>query len=163
MELRPNLRRVYVAVRDLPTYAPVAQELGISPIDNAHRKLDGALYHSAVLDLGPGSVDGWLTGLVATELGVEEDGVLDVGARELVVGGHRVGLTKLEFGVMRHLYEREGRAVSRADLVENVWGYDYQGGSNVVDVVVRSLRKKLGESASVVQTVRGVGYRFRGA
>jgi hypothetical protein len=162
MELRPNLRRVYLTVRDLLTYAPVAQELGFEPIDKAHLELDGVTYHSVVLDLGPGSVDGWLAGLAATELGVKDDGLLDVGARELVVRGRRIGLTKLEFGVMRLLCEREGHAVSRADIVEKVWGYEYRGGSDVVDVVVRSLRKKLGGSASVLQTVRGVGYRFKG-
>ncbi|MGH2355110.1 MAG: winged helix-turn-helix domain-containing protein [Chloroflexota bacterium] len=42
-----------------------------------------------------------------------------------------------------------------------MWGYDFQGGSNVVDVVVRSLRKKLGERAGCIETVTGVGYRFR--
>jgi DNA-binding response OmpR family regulator len=163
MELRPVLRRVYMTVCDLLTYAPSAQGLGLVPIDRAHVEIDGVMYHTAMLDMGPGSVDGWLTRLAATELGVEEDGVLDVGARELSVGGHRIGLTKLEFGVMHYLCQREGRAVSRADLIESVWGYDYHGGSNVVDVVVRSLRNKLAERASVLQTVRGAGYRYRGS
>jgi DNA-binding response OmpR family regulator len=44
---------------------------------------------------------------------------------------------------------------------KNVWGHRYEGGSNVVDVVIRSLRKKLAERASMIETVRGVGYRFR--
>lgn len=47
-------------------------------------------------------------------------------------------------------------------LLEKIWGYDYDGGSNVVDVIIRSLRGKLGERASVIETVRGAGYRFRG-
>lgn len=62
---------------------------------------------------------------------------------------------------MLYLYQREDRAVTRTSLLEEVWGYDYEGDSNVVDVVIRSLRKKLGERASLIETVRGVGYRFR--
>jgi DNA-binding response OmpR family regulator len=107
-------------------------------------------------------VDGWLANLVAAELGVEErDEILDVEARELIVDGQRVGLTPLEFAVMNYLYQREGKAVTRVSLLADVWGYNYEGGSNVVDVVVRSLRKKLGERASMIETVTGVGYRFR--
>jgi DNA-binding response OmpR family regulator len=51
--------------------------------------------------------------------------------------------------------------VSRAELIASVWGTTYDGGSNVVDVVVRSLRHKLGPSAARVETTRGVGYCFR--
>ncbi len=162
MELRPNLRRVYMTVVDLPTYAPVALQLGFRPIPEAGVELDGTYYHAAVLDFGPSSVDGWLAGLVATELGVEEGGLLDIDARELVIDNQRVGLTQLEFDVMHYLYERDGKAVSRTALLEEVWGYEYEGGSNVVDVVVRSLRKKLRERASVIETVRGLGYLYRG-
>ncbi len=72
MELRPKLRRVYLTVVDLPTYAPVAVKLGFNPISEAALDLDGRTYHTAMLDFGPSSVDGWLTGLVADELGIEE-------------------------------------------------------------------------------------------
>ena len=87
--------------------------------------------------------------------------MLDEGARELVLDGQRIGLTPLEFGVMRHLHQREGEVVTRASLLEDVWGYDYTGGSNVVDARVWSLRKKLGEHAEMIETVPGAGYRFR--
>lgn len=160
MELRPNLRRVYLTVVDLPTYAPVALELGFRPLDEAHKVLDGSTYHSAVLDLGPSSVDGWLAALVAAELGIEEGGMLDLEAHELVIDDDRIALTPLEFGVMSFLSQKEGAAVSRIDLLEKVWGYEYTGGSNVVDAVVRTLRKKLGKKANLVETVRGVGYRY---
>jgi len=162
MALRPNLRRVYLTVCDLPAYAPAALKLGFRPIAKAEVKLDDTTYHTAMLDFGPASVDGWLAGLVAAELGVEEGGILDIDARELVLEGQRIALTPLEFGVMHYLYQHEGKAVTRISLLEYVWGYTYEGGSNVVDEVVRSLRKKLGEQASVIETVRGVGYRFRG-
>ena len=59
------------------------------------------------------------------------------------------------------LESRPGEAVSRSELLGNVWGHDYDGGSNVVDAVVRGLRKKCGEHADILETVRGVGYRLR--
>ena len=74
----------------------------------------------------------------------------------------RVPLTKLELAVFDYLQSHANKAVSRASLLEDVWGYSYTGGSNVVDVVIRSLRKKLGDRAAVIETVSGVGYRVRG-
>jgi len=114
-----------------------------------------------MLDLGPSSVDGWLARLVAAELGMEEDGLLDCAARELVFDGRRVGLTRLEFGVMEFLQGRAGEAVPRSSLLANVWEQSYDGGGNVVDVVIRALRKKLGDKAALIETVHGVGYRLR--
>ena len=122
---------------------------------------DGDIYSTAMLDFGPSSVDGWLARLVASELGIEDDELLDTAARELVLNGRRVSLTKLEFGLMEYLQMHPGKAVSRVSLLENVWQQRYDGGSNVVDVVVRSLRKKLGDRASVIETVQGIGYRLR--
>ena len=161
MALRPALRRIYVVVRDVPTYWPVVERLGFRPLPGPAAVLDGVEYTSVVLDFGPGSVDGWLSGLVAAELGVDEEPVLDAEARELSVQGERVSLTPLEFGLFRHLREREGRIVARRELLREVWGTEFTGGSNVVDVVVRSLRHKLGPAAPVVETVRGSGYRLR--
>jgi len=161
MAMRPHLRRAYLTVCDLPTYAPVAVKLGFRPFAEPGLRLDGATYHSAVLDFGPSSVDGWLASLVDAELGVAEDALLDAEARELVLDGHRVGLTNLEFSVMQYLCEREGKAVGRPSLLTDVWGHHYEGASNVVDVVMRSLRKKLGPRASAIETVPRVGYRFR--
>jgi len=111
--------------------------------------------------MGPGSVDGWLAGLVATELGIKRDDLLDVDARELVLDERRVPLTQLEFDVMRYLSEHTGKVARRAALEADVWGYDYQGGSNVVHAVIKSLRKKLAEQAGLIETVHGGGYRLR--
>jgi hypothetical protein len=157
LELRPHLRRVYLSVRDLEPYAAAALRLGFRVLVEAG--VDG--WHSALLDLGPSSVDGWLARLVAAELGVEEDSLLDCAARELVFDGRRIGLTKLEFGVIEFLHRRAGEAVPRSALLASVWEQNYDGGGNVVDVVIRGLRKKLGEKASLIQTVHGVGYRLR--
>jgi Transcriptional regulatory protein, C terminal len=161
MALRPRLRRMYVVVRDVPTYWSIVEKLGFRPLAGAAAVLDGVEYTSVVLDFGPGSVDGWLAGIVAAELGVAEEPELDEVARELVVQGVRVSLTPLEFGLLRHLRDREGQAVGRHELLAEVWGTEFTGGSNVVDAVVRSLRLKLGAAAPVVETVRGSGYRLR--
>jgi hypothetical protein len=117
-------------------------------------------YASVVLDFGPGSVDGWPASLVAGELGVADQPVLDEAARELGVQGRVVSLTPLELGLFRHLRAREGSIGSRNELLREVWGTDFNGGSNVVDAVVRTLRHKLGAAGAVVETVRGSGYRL---
>jgi hypothetical protein len=160
---RPRLRRVYTSLRDLSTYAPLVLTLGFRPIPSADVRVGEDMFQTAMLDFGPSSVDGWLAQLVAAELGMASDDILDIDARELVVGDRRVGLTALEFAVMHYLYQREGKAVNRTSLIEDVWGYKYDVGSNVVDAVIKSLRKKLGKHSKVIETVAGFGYRFRRA
>jgi hypothetical protein len=162
MELRPRLRRVYMTIWDMETYGATAQQLGFRLVPGEQVMFDGRTYYSAVNDFGPNSIDGWLAGLVGIELGepLEHD-LLDHDARELVLNGQRVPLTKLEFGTLHHLHTQPGKAISREELLDAVWGSDYPGGSNVVDVIVRSLRKKLGERSAVIETVWGVGYRYR--
>jgi hypothetical protein len=157
LELRPNLRRVYLTVRDLAPYAEAAHRLGFRVIEEAC----GEDYQTAMLDFGPCSVDGWLARLLAAELGIRENGLLDCAARELVLDGRRVSLSKLEFGVLEFLYRRPGEAVSRSTLLTHVWDQSYDGGGNVVDVVIRSVRRKMGERSSLIETVHGIGYRFR--
>lgn len=174
MVMRPALRRMYVTVRDAATYLPVVEKLGFRPLPAPAgpggreeagfaepAKLDGEAYASVSLDFGPGSVDGWLARLVAAELGVDDSQPLDEESRELTVGGRRVALTPLEFGVLQRLDAACGRPVSRSDLLRDVWGTEWAGGSNVVDVAVRSLRHKLGDRAGLVETVRGIGYRLQ--
>ncbi len=161
MALRPALRRMYVVVHDVPTYWPVVETLGFRPVEDGVAVLDGLEYSTVVLDFGPGSVDGWLASLVAAELGVAAEPELDAGARELMVQGRPVSLTPLELGLFRHLRDREGSVVARDELLREVWGTDFTGGSNVVDAVVRTLRHKLGAADAAIETVRGSGYRLR--
>ena len=111
--MRPSLRRIITTVRALPTWAPIVTELGFRPLDVVV-DLDGAPNYTAVLDFGPESVDGWLTGLVAAELGLNEAAQLDEESREFVVDGRRIALSPREFEVLRYLWSREGRVVSRA-------------------------------------------------
>ena len=161
MELRPDVRRVYTVVRDLPTFAPVVTRLGFRQFSGSDVEVDGITYHLAVLDFGPSSVDGWLSGLVAAELGVDDAELLATSERQLVLDGQRVDLSRLEFDVMQFLYQHEGRPVQRRSIMKAVWGHDFDTSSNVLEAVVKSLRKKMGDRAHMIETVRGVGYRFR--
>jgi hypothetical protein len=97
LALRPKLRRVYLTLQDIGPYATAAQTLGFVPVPSANVNLDGRTYYTAMLDFGPSSVDGWLARLVAAELGVTANEMLDIDARELVIDGSRVQLTRLGF------------------------------------------------------------------
>lgn len=160
MELRPHLRRIYATARDIASYGPMVAPLGFSLVPGDPIEFDGVPYYSVQNDFGPSSIDGWLTGLIASELKIEDDSILDVVQRQLVLDDRRVDLTKLEFEVLDYLYLREGTVVPRTDILRHVWGYD-AGGSNVIEANVWSLRKKLGDRASSIETIRGIGYRFR--
>ena len=87
------------------------------------------------------------------------DVALDLRTRWVSVGGETVELSAREFELLRAFLQHPNQVLSREQLLARVWGYDYDPGSNVVDVYVGYLRKKLG--AAKFETVRGVGYRFR--
>jgi DNA-binding response OmpR family regulator len=87
------------------------------------------------------------------------DVALDLRTRWASVGGQTVELSAREFELLRTFLERPNQVLSREQLLALVWGYDYDPGSNVVDVYVGYLRKKLG--APKFEAVRGVGYRFK--
>jgi two-component system OmpR family response regulator len=84
--------------------------------------------------------------------------VLDVGRLEADIGNGPVALTRLEFLLLRELMEHAGQSVGKGQLLASVWRYDFDPGSNVVDVCVRRLRSKLG--FELIKTVRGEGYRL---
>ena len=86
------------------------------------------------------------------------DLLLDVGRLEANIGQGPVALTRLEFLLLRELMEHAGQSVGKGQLLATVWGYDFDPGSNVVDVCVRRLRSKLG--FDLIKTVRGEGYRL---
>jgi two-component system OmpR family response regulator len=83
---------------------------------------------------------------------------LDVGRLVADIGQGPVPLTRLEFLLLRELAEHAGRSVSKGSLLASVWGYDFDPGSNVVDVCVRRIRSKLG--FDLIKTVRGEGYQL---
>jgi DNA-binding response OmpR family regulator len=83
---------------------------------------------------------------------------LDLRTRRAAVSGRTVELTAREFALLETLLRHPGQVLSREQLLSHVWGYDFDPGSNVVDVYVRYLRRKLGPDT--IQTVRGMGYRL---
>ena len=76
------------------------------------------------------------------------------------IKGRTLDLTFKEFELLRHLNDNPGRVFTREQLLSEVWGYDYFGGTRTVDVHIRRLRAKLGEMESLIGTVRNVGYRL---
>ena len=86
------------------------------------------------------------------------DLILDVGRLQADNGAGPVALTRLEFLLLRELMEHAGQSVRKDQLLASIWGYDFDPGSNVVDVCVRRLRSKLG--FDLIKTVRGAGYQL---
>jgi DNA-binding response OmpR family regulator len=84
---------------------------------------------------------------------------LDLRSRRVSVDGRMVDLSAREFTMLETLMTHAGQVLSREQLLSHVWGYDFDPGSNIVDVYIGYLRKKLG--ADVIHTVRGVGYTLR--
>ena len=86
---------------------------------------------------------------------------IDEGTYQARIGGRPLDLTFKEFELLKYLAQHPGRVFTRAQLLQEVWGYDYFGGTRTVDVHVRRLRAKLGpERESLIGTVRNVGYKF---
>lgn len=117
---------------------------------------------------GPAEVDARLRLLTARRAGRSEDDSLAVG--DLVIEdstytarlkGRALELTYKEFELLKYLVQHAGRVFTRAQLLHEVWGYDFFGGTRTVDVHIRRLRAKLGpEYDSMIGTVRNVGYKF---
>ena len=89
------------------------------------------------------------------------DVVIDEGTYTAKIRGTSLDLTFKEFELLKFLAQHPGRVFTRAQLLQEIWGYDYFGGTRTVDVHIRRLRSKLGpEFESIIGTVRNVGYRF---
>jgi two-component system response regulator MtrA len=94
------------------------------------------------------------------------DLVVDEKAFRASRGGEELPLTTIEFKLLADLVRHAGQVLTREQLLERVWGYDYLGDSRLVDMAVKRLRDKLGaspEPPAYITTVRGVGYRFERA
>lgn len=85
---------------------------------------------------------------------------VDKDRHEVVAFGEPVQLTKKEFGLLCALMENRGRVLTREQLMSMVWEFEYSGETRTVDIHINTLRKKIGDDGTRIQTVRGVGYKF---
>jgi DNA-binding response OmpR family regulator len=100
-------------------------------------------------------------GAGASPVHVHGDLRVDTAARRVFLGEDEVALTTKEFSVLEQLVLRAGEVVSKADILEHVWDFAYEGDPNIVEVYVSALRRKL--RAGLIRTVRGAGYRLETA
>ena len=91
------------------------------------------------------------------------DLVVDADSHEVFRGGEAVTLTSREYALLEYMIRNKGRVLSRGQITEHVWSYDYEGASNMVDVYIRSLRKKIdeGREKKLIHTIRYAGYALR--
>jgi DNA-binding response OmpR family regulator len=93
------------------------------------------------------------------------DVTLDRARHEVRRGGQTVELSKREFMLLEYLMRNKGRVLTRQQILDNVWGYDFDPGTNIVDIYIHYLRKKIdnGKGPRLLRTVRGVGYSIEAA
>ena len=91
------------------------------------------------------------------------DLIMDLISRHVQRGNRKIELTAREFSLLERLMRAPGRVLTRTQLLEHVWGYDFDPETNLVDVNIRRLRKKIDDNTAtqLIETVRGVGYRIR--
>lgn len=85
---------------------------------------------------------------------------IDTKAREVLVDGKKVVLTLKEYELLKYLVENKNIAISREQLLTNIWGYDFYGDERTVDTHIKTLRSKIGKYKNNIITLRGVGYKF---
>ena len=165
----PHARSLCRIIRTTGVDCPVllvTTEGGLTAV-SAEWGVDDVLLDTA----GPAEVEARLRlsiGRLATAPGDEDpteikrgDVTIDEATYTAKVRGRALDLTFKEFELLKYLAQHPGRVFTRAQLLQEVWGYDYYGGTRTVDVHVRRLRAKLGaEHEALIGTVRNVGYRF---
>lgn len=100
---------------------------------------------------------------VETDKLVVEDMVIDYDARTVTINNQRVQLSPKEYELLTYLAKNRGIALTREQLLQNVWGYDFFGDDRTLDTHIKLLRRNLGDYAKYIVTLRGVGYRFEKA
>ena len=85
--------------------------------------------------------------------------VIDDDKHTVTVDGKECKLTFKEYELLKYFLQNKGIALSRERLIEQVWGYDFEGESRTVDMHIKTLRQKLGSAGSIIKTVRNVGYK----
>ena len=161
-----SLCRVIDATGRISPLLAVVTEGGLTAL-SADWGIDDVLVDSA----GPAEVEARFRLAVGRHTQVDEiDGggaitagalTIDEGTYTVRLRGKALDLTYKEFELLKYLAQHPGRVFTRSQLLQEVWGYDYFGGTRTVDVHVRRLRAKLGtEHETLIGTVRNVGYRF---
>ena len=91
------------------------------------------------------------------------DLTVDADAQSVTRGGDVITLTSREYALLEYLIRNQGHVLSRSQIIEHVWSYDYEGASNMIDVYIRNLRKKIdeGREKKLIHTVRYAGYVLR--
>ena len=140
----------------------VVTEGGLAAVSNEWHA-DDIILDSA----GPGEIDARIRLAIARAQVTSQPSkiqasgvVIDENSYSAKVHGRPLDLTFKEFELLRFLAQHPGRVFSREQLLSEVWGYDYFGGTRTVDVHIRRLRAKLGDLEALIGTVRNVGYRF---
>lgn len=85
---------------------------------------------------------------------------IDTSARQISIDGQAIDLSPKEYELLIYLTENKGKALSRQQILDHVWNYDYFGDLRTVDTHINRLRTKLGDNCTLIQTIRGYGYRF---
>ena len=161
---RATCRRIATTLTDLPLIV-VVTEGGLAALAP-----DWGVTDVVLATAGPGEIDARLRLAAARAAHAEEDTsdtqtagdlVIDASGYSARVRGKPLDLTYKEFELLKYLASSPGHVFTRAQILEEVWGYDYYGGTRTVDVHIRRLRAKLGpEHEGLIGTVRGVGYRY---
>ncbi|HIT53614.1 MAG TPA: response regulator transcription factor [Candidatus Fimivicinus intestinavium] len=99
----------------------------------------------------------------ASSLLTAADLTMDLNTRRVTRGGQEIPLSQKEYAVLEYLLRNQGAVLTRDQIEQHVWSYDFEGGSNVVDVYIRYVRKKIdaGHEPKLIHTVRGMGYVLR--
>lgn len=99
----------------------------------------------------------------ASSLLTAADLTMDLNTRRVTRGGQEIPLSQKEYAVLEYLLRNQGAVLTRDQIEQHVWNYDFEGGSNVVDVYIRYVRKKIdaGHEPKLIHTVRGMGYVLR--
>lgn len=171
LDAAPPLTEARALARDVAAFAPGVPVLAVVTEEAlAALSPEWAVADVVLATAGPAEVDARVRLLHPVEApavpGADEDIalgglVIDASGYRAQLDGRSLNLTFREFELLKHLAQQPGRVFTREQLLQEVWGYDYFGGTRTVDVHVRRLRAKLGaDREQMIATVRNVGYRF---
>ena len=149
--LRAKVAELVPAAQD-ETYAAVA----LAPKNVGGKSVD--IVRTALRD--PRALDKLVSKVEEDEAAANKGILIDFSRKKVFANGENAELTYKEFELLRFLATHPSRVFTREQLLSEVWGYDYFGGTRTVDVHVRRLRAKLGDMEQIIGTVRNVGYRF---